>query len=507
MTRSSRLSASPPALALDSRRILWIVIAVALLLRLPLVFWELFHHPDEAWQYLEPAHGLVTGWTIVPWEYRVGIRTWLIPTFLTGPIAAGKLLWPESLHYLLPLRVMMTLLSLVIVGYGTALALRISRWHGLVAGLVLATAFDLVYFAARALSDSLAPVLVLPALWLLLPREGQGSRRFLLGGLLLGLAFAVRFQLAPVLGLIALIGCRLDLRRWLMLIGGGVAGLAIDGLADLAQGAVPFRWVIENFRINLVENKSAFYGVEPPLWYAANQIRVWGWATIPILALAAIGARRMPAVALIALANVAIHAVIPHKEYRFLFLSITLVWLLAGVGLGDALALLVARRPGARRWLPIGGVALLLFTTAAIATAPANDTWASNKRVIRLMRAAHDVPGICGLAFVQPLNALQASYAYFDRAVPIYVFDQPEAYRDVRRLGGAFNAAITSSDRVGLLGPGYRRIDCYVSNKARRKQRTLPLLPDQCLFVRAGGCSGTLPADYGMNAALARKGE
>lgn len=505
--RPPRLPATPPTLALDSRRILWIVIAVALVLRLPLVFWELFHHPDEAWQYLEPAHGLVTGWTIVPWEYRAGIRTWLIPTLLTGPIAAGKLLWPESIHYLIPLRLMMSLLSLVIVGYGTALALRISRWHGLIAGLVLAAAFDLVYFSARALSDSLAPVLVLPALWLLLPREGKGWRRFVLGGALLGLAFAVRFQLAPVLGLIALFGCRLEWRRWLLLIAGGMAGLAIDGLADLAQGAVPFRWVIENFRINLVENKSAFYGVEPPLWYLANQIRVWGWAIIPIVGLAAIGARRMPAVALIAFANIAIHAVIPHKEYRFLFLSVVLMWLLAGVGLADALALLVARRPGTRRWLPLGGVAMLLLTTAAIAIAPGNDTWASNKRVIRLMRAAHDVPGICGLAFVQPLNALQASYAYFDRATPIYVFDQPDAHRDVRRLGSAFNAAITSSDRVGLLGPGYRRVDCFVSNKARLKRRNLPLLPDQCLFVRPGGCAGTLPERYGMNAALARKGE
>ncbi|WP_293976329.1 hypothetical protein [Sphingomonas sp.] len=494
------------ATGLDPRQILWLVIGIAFLLRLPLIFLELFHHPDEAWQYLEPAHGLVTGWKVVPWEYRAGIRTWLIPAFLAGPMAAGKLLWPDTIHYLIPVRLTLALVSLGIVAVGTALALRITRWHGLIAGLMLATAFDLVYFSARALSDSIAPALFLPALWLMSGKWEKDGWRFLAGGFLLGLVFAIRFQLAPVLGLTAVIACRGDKRRWLHVIAGGVFALMIDGLVDLVQGEMPLRWIIENFRINLIQNKSAFYGTEPPLWYVANQIRVWGWSIIPILCLALAGGRRMPSVALIAIVNMIVHAAIPHKEYRFVFLSITLMWLLAGVGAADLAAMLVSRWPRARRWLPLAGVTSALLVAGGVAAAPGKAVWSSSRRVIALMRGAHDVPGICGLAFLQPSNALKAAYVYYDRATPIYVFDQPDSHADVRRLGSAFNAVVTSPDRAALLGPGYRQAKCFVGRHARR-ERNLSLLPEHCLYVRQGSCGAPLPPEYGINAALIRSGE
>ena len=42
------------------------------------------HHPDELFQYLEQAHRLVFGYGVVPWEFRVGTRSWLLPGFLGG---------------------------------------------------------------------------------------------------------------------------------------------------------------------------------------------------------------------------------------------------------------------------------------------------------------------------------------------------------------------------------------------------------------------------------------
>src|SRR5512143_2896486 len=42
------------------------------------------YHPDEVFQTLEPAHRLATGWGIVTWEWRVGIRSWLLPSILAG---------------------------------------------------------------------------------------------------------------------------------------------------------------------------------------------------------------------------------------------------------------------------------------------------------------------------------------------------------------------------------------------------------------------------------------
>ncbi|MDO6416660.1 hypothetical protein Q4F19_19910 [Sphingomonas sp. BIUV-7] len=488
------------------RRIIGISLALALLLRLPFAFWELLHHPDELWQYLEPAHGILTGHAVVPWEYRAGIRTWLIPSMLSVPMALGKLLAPDTLHYLLPVRLALASFSLSIVGFGAAFALRISRWHGLVTGLMLATSFELVYFSDRALSDSIAPALFLPGLWLLLVDGPRPRLRALAGGALLGLCFAVRFQLAPALGVALIGGCWRDRRLWLPAIAGGLLALAVDGLVDLAHGAVPLRWIIENVRINLVERRSADYGTESWQWYLPNQIRVWGWAFVPILACAIVGARRMPLLAVVALVNVAAHSAIPHKEYRFIFLSVVLALVLAGIGAADVASWVARRRNVARPALLTGLMLIWVAASVAVATSPGRRTWSSNKRIITLMRAAHNVPNGCGLAFLQPPGALVAAYTYYDRATPIYVFNQDDSYRAASQLGSAFNMAVTSPDRAHLLGTQYRLVRCVAGRKDRRGSR-LERLPQSCLFVRPGGCGAPLDPRYGINAALARRGE
>ena len=48
------------------------------------------HHPDEIYQYWEPAYRLLTGDGIVAWEWREGIRGWLLPTLLAIPMALGR---------------------------------------------------------------------------------------------------------------------------------------------------------------------------------------------------------------------------------------------------------------------------------------------------------------------------------------------------------------------------------------------------------------------------------
>jgi hypothetical protein len=55
-----------------------------------LAFWNVVAF-DEVFQFLEPAHRLVFGQGIVPWEFQVGLRNWLIPLALTPPMALGRL--------------------------------------------------------------------------------------------------------------------------------------------------------------------------------------------------------------------------------------------------------------------------------------------------------------------------------------------------------------------------------------------------------------------------------
>ena len=63
-------------------------------LAFPNVVW-----PDEIFQTLEQAHRLAFGYGIVPWEFRAGARSWLLPGLLAGAMEAGIhhfKLWTEG---------------------------------------------------------------------------------------------------------------------------------------------------------------------------------------------------------------------------------------------------------------------------------------------------------------------------------------------------------------------------------------------------------------------------
>ena len=487
---------------MKDRRVILLVVGLAAALRLPTVFVEMIHHPDELWQYLEPAYRMVRGLAIVPWEFRYGMRSLALPTLLAGPMWVGKLLSPFGIAYLWPVRLLLATLSLSIVGFGTAIALRVSRFHALVAGVVLATSFELIYFAARALTETVSAALFIPAIWLLTKARAT-SRDRILAGFLLGLCFCVRFQLTPALATAALLYCGVRAAPWIRLLIGAAASLFVSMTIDIAHGAPPFGWVWANFNANLIQNRSAFFGVEPPLWYLAEQIRVWGYAFPVIMILAVVGARRWPGFLLITLVNFAVHALIPHKEYRFVFLSVVLLLLLAGIGAADTILWLAGRYPNGRKWQLAAAVALLFGCSAAVAFSPGGeDQWNSSRRLIGFLRKAHHQAHACGFAFYQPPGPLSAAYVYYDRATPIYVLSGEQASQDLHRYGRGFNIVATSPDRAWQLGPAYHPLGC--ANRLKQGG-TLPPLPSRCLFARKGGCHATMPERLEMNQALQRE--
>jgi phosphatidylinositol glycan class B len=496
--------------ATSNRRLIAGVLVLAALLRLPFAFVEMFHHPDEVWQYLEPAYGMVTGHQVVTWEYRDGMRSWLIPTLLALPIWLGKAAAPGTILYLRLARLVAVALSLLIVGYGTAIAARVSRLHGLVVGLVLATGFELLYFSARTLSDTIAVALFVPAAWALLPGRSpagallpdpaRNGRRQLAGGLLLGLVVAARFQLGPAVALFALLCCGRNLRAWGLVVAGGVAGLAIDGLIDASHGVTPFAWMANNFRLNLVQGKSADYGTEPAWWYPVELVRIWSWAAVPILALALLGARRQPILLAVALFNIAVHSLIPHKEYRFVWLSSVLLLMLAGIGTADGLNWARARWPGRDR--VIAGVAILFWLGAAVATATSKAgraEWKGSGRSVALMRAEHDAAPGCAIAYYRPSRDQRAAYLYFDRPAPIAFLDQASAGDDLRRYGRAFDRGVAAPADAATLGAAYALKMCkYRPGDTRSSEQV-------CLYERPGPCVGTIPARLDVNAGFARQ--
>lgn len=325
-------------------------LVLALTLRLPgALFDNNFIAPDEIIQYFGQAHRLVYHNGPVPWEYQVGLRSWLIPGALAGPMWAVKMLGGSPHAGLVLIRVLLCFLSLSIVWC----AFQWGRLYhgvrgGLIAGGLAALWPDLWIMAPHPLEETLSAYSLVPAAYFT-TRAGQDgeSRHILAAGFLLGLSFVLREQLAPAIAIIGLYLCGRNVKTWLMGVGIACLPVLLIGGLDWLTWGQPFRSFWLNIYLNAVLGvSSGSFGAEPASFYALRFLADWLWSFVAVLFLAWQGARALPMLAFAAIAIIAEHNLISHKEFRFLFPAIALIVPLAGVGLGGIL-------PGlsrAKRW-------------------------------------------------------------------------------------------------------------------------------------------------------------
>lgn len=473
---------------------LWLV-ALALILRLAALMAVNMHHPDEFYQYPEQAYRLLTGQGVIPWEYRVGIRSWLLPLLLVPPMALGLWLDPNGTLPLVLAQAMMACLSLSCVIFAAKIGLRHSKTHGLLAGFIIATWFEFVYFGGKTLTESAALAAFMPAAYFLTQPglDGPtGRRSLILAGFLMGLCFLLRFQLGPALfTLVAIIAGRDWRNRWLPIVIGGSLALLLGGAVDLAMGGLPFRWLIENVRINIYEGRAQRYGVSPATFYIALYGLLY-FAALPfIVILVRLGQRRYPALLAAAVVNLIAHSLIAHKEYRFVILSSLIIMLLAALGMADAIKYLGDRRPQLRRILIPATLALSAAVSATLATTRFAWGWSAYRPVITLVRMAGDRPELCAFATPSEHWWLGTNYVNLQRKVPILLLDD----QDFSRLSQAYNAAFVSPAQISRLPATFQKLSCGMMEDT-------PV----CLYWRPGPCRGDARA-YHANAVLRRRNE
>jgi GPI mannosyltransferase 3 len=271
------------------------LLLLAAAIRLPLAFWPNVIHADEIYQSLDPAWRILGHDGIITWEWRYGIRSWFLPSLLAGPVGLGDWIAPGGTGAFIAPRLAAALASLSIVASAWVFGARISRSHAIIAAFVAAIWFEFVSFAPHTLSEPLATAIILPAA-ALLTRTSLSPRYLAIGGGLLALAFVIRFQYAPAIAVLALGACWRRWRNLVPLVGGGVIALAFSGVADAAQGTVPFAWLIANVQQNLLYDHAAELGVWPAMAYLANFWTMWsaalglmvfaiwqGWRHAPLL--------------------------------------------------------------------------------------------------------------------------------------------------------------------------------------------------------------------------------
>ena len=300
-----------------------------------------YYAPDEIFQYIEQAHRLVFGQGVIPWEYQVGLRSWLIPLVLALPMALAHWFSPAPQAGLMLIRILLCFASLPIVWCATKWGERFYGAQGAwTAGLLTAVWPDLWLMAPHPLEEALSTDLLVPAIYLVEISRGRSNLRYVpQAGFLLGLAFALREQLAPAVAIAGIFLCGRNYRRWLLAVPIAAVPVICVGILDLFAWGEMFR----SFRMNIYLNielgvASHYFDSSPPTYYLLNLLYDWLWGALFVGYFAWLGARKLPVAGLAALATIAIHSCIAHKELRFIFPATGLIVPLAGVGLTEVYA-------------------------------------------------------------------------------------------------------------------------------------------------------------------------
>jgi GPI mannosyltransferase 3 len=415
---------------------------------IPIIFVPSMVWGDEIFQASEQAHRLVYGSGLVPWEFQLGMRSWLLPSVIAALMEFARI-GGDGPDYYIPL----------IAGNFAALATApvictflwgrrlFGLFGGWIAGAVVAVAPEAVYFGARTLSETVAAHLLIVALYILEPGYRVTSRpRLFSGGVLLGLIFVLRIQLAPALAVVAIWTSWHAVReRAPALLSGTAIVLAGAGILDTMTLGYPLASVWRNFVYNVYYDASSTFGVEAWHYYLRGELGVWGGGAATLLLLAALGGRRMPLPLATAITILAVHSAIAHKEYRFIYPAVLLVMVLTGIGLAQVAAW--GRDWARKRGMPgrtatIGPIAVVLtwwclvsfhVWTGAALTA---HRYRGHDNLRAISFVSHG-PAVCGLG----LYGLDGEdwvnyggYTYFHRLVPIY-WPKDEAEFDTLATG------------------------------------------------------------------------
>lgn len=296
-------------------------------------------HPDEIFQTLEPAHRLAYGYGVITWEWRDGIRSWVLPLILAALMKCTAWIGQGSNGYIASIHCILAMASMTTVWFGYMWA---KRLDGIKAGVICSAAcgcsYELVEFAPRTMPEVLAAHLLLVGLYYGTCSDRFSPRyRLFMAGVSCGLAVSLRIQLAPAICFLILYFCR---SSWKGRLSAGISGfflpMLLFGLADLITWRHMFQSFYLYFWENAIEGKSLLYGSLPWYWYLVRLWRELGILTI----LAVFGSRRSPILGWIVLITLASHSLLDHKEFRFLYPIFPIIIVLSVLGFVDLVKVL-----------------------------------------------------------------------------------------------------------------------------------------------------------------------
>jgi phosphatidylinositol glycan class B len=453
-----------------------LLVALGLRVACALLFKNI-NHSDEIFQYLEPAHRAVFGYGLVAPEFQSGARSWLVPGLNAGIMWLASRWSDNPAVYLDAIGVVMSALSLVVVVVAFYWGRRLYGMLGAATtGGLAATWIELVYFAPKPLTDVLAGDALVVAIFLVYPEIERRSRNaFFLCGLCLGVALAIRWQLAPIYVLTALYLCRGWIKqRWLPLIIGGTGPVLAAGLLDALTWKYPFQSVV----LPLLTGYSA--GQSEPWYYYIGVLTLdWSGALVPLIALACLGARRMPFLGVLAVSIIVLYSMLGLKVYRYIYPALPFIVILAGLGTSETVVRLRSWYPRREPALVIVAVGGWMLTSASLAVSDHfRILLTKDGAIVDAFDRIGKEADLCGLAVVRMEWWYVPGYVHLHRNVPLYSIPSEE----IARQSESFNYLIGAPQRVGNPSP-FSRESC-APNAAFSKSTAGEI----CIYHRPGGC-------------------
>ena len=441
--------------SLPARALLALSMLVGFVLRMSTALTDAgIYWPDEIYQSFEPAHKLVFGYGVIPWEFIEGARTWVLPGLVALLLKLSSMFGGDSPTVYIPLvKSVFVLVSMVTVAGVYRLSQVINDDESPGAELASAAAASVwalcaasLYFAPRAMTENASAATVVWGLALLLDKRSVGSRRLVvIGASLLGLSVLFRLQCVVfcvgILVILAMqsrkqVAAAASWKLVLAVLGGwavfyGVLDAITWHDAPNTRFGGLFHSVFVYVRFNLIEGQGARWGTAPWQYYAKHL-----WSTMPavtlVLAVASVVAlRRTPGLVFTVVAFVAIHAAVAHKELRFLVPVLPVICAFVGWALFSA-----ARVPLLKIALPttVGVSALSAYGASSLTMGdvgayvdqrPASSAWGDFANVNRLMIEAGKRDDLCGLRIDIAHLAWTGGSTYVHRRVPLYMPGYP----------------------------------------------------------------------------------
>lgn len=381
------------------------------------------YHPDEVFQYLEQAHRWVFGYGFIPWEFRFGTRSWLLPLLLSAPLAAFKVLgWDTPAIYVPAIQSLLAVCATTVVPIGYYLTRRLaSEDAARMAAVLLAGWYELLHFSVRPLPDSVAAVIV-PAMFV--AAFSRRSTAAAAGGITAALLLVLRVHLLPLTAIAAFVAARRWSRRQSVIgVSFWAATLTLLGMLDFWMWGDWFASVYNNVHMNFVLGVAALFGVEPPLFLvgALGVTSAGVWWLVPIASTRVLRLTALPL--LIVTVIVASLSLVGHKEYRFILPAVPFLLILLAICATAATAGWHGRRKSLGRAVVLAGMAALSW---AGATARLPYEWRvyeaplANDDVLRAVRALSTDSTLTALYVSDPEWSLTGGYYHLHRAVPVY---------------------------------------------------------------------------------------